>query len=131
MLRSDSKLMKQSQNTQTQSEIATDGCITRQLTSSSSSFCAVLHSVGYLDLLPSRFQVSDVVCMAFSLCNHDVILSSIFSLCLPLLRFPSIFPVVTKYSFFLSSHVQRTLPASSLFYRLMTSLLLPFPGLLH
>ena len=33
MLLSVSKLMKQSQNTQTQSKIDTDGCITRQLNS--------------------------------------------------------------------------------------------------
>ena len=48
-----------------------------------------------MDLHLSRFQVHEIVCVGLSFCSHTVILSSIFSLCLPLLLCPSIFPVVT------------------------------------
>ena len=51
-----------------------------------------------MDLHLSRFQVHEIVCVGLSFCNHTVILSSILSLCLPLLLFSSICPVVTKCS---------------------------------
>ena len=46
----------------------------------------------------SRFQVLEIVCVGLSFHNHTVIRSSILSICLLLVPFPSIFPVVTKCS---------------------------------
>ena len=57
-----------------------------------------LIALATMDLHLSRFQVHEIVCVGLSFCNHTVILSSIFSLCVPLLLFPSIFPIVTKCS---------------------------------
>ena len=51
-----------------------------------------------MDLHLSRFQVHEIVFVGLSFCNHTVTLSSIFSPCLPLLLFLSVFPVVTKCS---------------------------------
>ena len=48
------------------------------------------------DLRPLQFQKHDIVCDRLSLCSHAVMLSRIFSLCLPLLRFEWHYKLIEK-----------------------------------
>ena len=61
-----------------------------------------------MDLHLSRFQVHEIVCAGLFFCNHIVTLSSIFSLCLPLILFLSLFPIVIlRFQFFSSHYVHK------------------------